>query len=96
MTELSKKAYPSGRCLELSKPKSLVDGYMAARDVMWQVSRSAKRHTANTRLDDLSKPIIRDSMDHVQFDPNAFLVKESALKGRASKRVEELAVPLAR
>ena len=94
--DLAKKASPTGRCMELSKPKSLVEGYIPPRHVMWQVSKAAKRHTANNRMDDLSKPIIRASMDHVQFDPNAFLVKESALKGKASKRIEELAVPLAR
>ena len=48
------------------------------------------------RLCDLSKPIVRDTMDHVQFNPDAFNVSEAAKKARASTRIEELAQPIRR
>ncbi len=48
------------------------------------------------RLDDLSKPIIRDTMDHVQFNPDAFNVSEAAKKAKASARIEELSQPITR
>ena len=48
------------------------------------------------RLCDLSKPIVRDTMDHVQFNPDAFNVSEAAKKARASSRIEELAQPIRR
>ena len=35
-------------------------------------------------------------MDHVQFDPLAFQVKESALKGRVPNRIHDLAQPVIR
>lgn len=89
----AKKASPSSRSLELSKHKSIPEGYIPARDVIWPVPRAARKAQATTRVEELAAPIVRASMDHVQFDPNAFIVKESALKGRCSRRVEELAQP---
>ena len=47
-------------------------------------------------MGDLSKPIVRDTMDHVQFDPDAFNVSEAAKKAKASARIEELAQPIQR
>ena len=82
--------------MELAKPKALADGYTPSRDVVWQVSRGARSAHVSSRMEELSKPIVRASMDHVQFDPDAFLVKESARKGKCSKRVEELAQPIER
>jgi len=96
VTDFARKAVPSGRCSELAKHKSIVEGYSPAREVIWSVPRSALRAGISTRVGELSQPIIRASMDHVQFDPDAFIVKENALKGRCSKRVEELAQPLNR
>ena len=61
-----------------------------------QVNKAALKANASSRLDELSRPIIRATMDHVQFDPDAFLVKQTALKGRCSKRTEELAQPITR
>ncbi|CAH1259320.1 THEGL [Branchiostoma lanceolatum] len=84
------------RLLELSKPKGLADGFVNNREVAWPVSRSARRNQPTERLGQLSIPIIRATMDHVQFDPDAFLVKETAKKARCSQRVEELAQPLVR
>lgn len=48
------------------------------------------------RMEELAKPIVRDTMDHVQFDPSAFSVSEAAKKAKASARIEELAQPITR
>ena len=47
-------------------------------------------------MEELAKPIIRDTMDHVQFNPNVFNVSEAAKKAKASARIEELAEPVRR
>ena len=47
-------------------------------------------------MNELAKPIIRDTMDHVQFNPEAFNVSEIAKKAKASARIEELAQPITR
>ena len=38
----------------------------------------------------------RPSMDHLQFNPNAFQVSKTAMKAKCSARVEELAHPMKR
>ena len=48
------------------------------------------------RMGELSQPIVRDTMDHVQFNPNAFNVSPAAKKARASARIEELSQPIRR
>lgn len=48
------------------------------------------------RLIELAKPIIRETMDHVQFNPDAFVVSAAAKKYKASQRIEELAQPIQR
>ncbi|XP_078589070.1 sperm microtubule associated protein 2-like [Branchiostoma floridae x Branchiostoma japonicum] len=92
----ARSASATQRLLELSKPKGLADGWVNNREVMWPVSRSARRNQPTERLGQLSVPTIRATMDHVQFDPDAFLVKETAKKARCSQRTEELAQPLTR
>ena len=82
--------------MELARPKGTVDGYQLPRDEKWGVTRAAKKASASGRLDELSKPLVRASMDHVQFNPDAFLVKETALKGAIPKRVHDLATPINR
>lgn len=47
-------------------------------------------------MGELSKPIIRDTMDSVQFNPGVFTVSEAAKKAKASQRIEELAEPTRR
>ncbi|XP_064631746.1 sperm microtubule associated protein 2-like [Lineus longissimus] len=90
----AKKASANQRCVELAKAKGVADGYVPNREeALWHVSRGAKRATASGRVNELAVPIIRATMDHVQFDPDAFLVSQTALKGICSKRVEELAQP---
>jgi hypothetical protein len=85
-----------GRVMELCKCKGFADGYVANRMVQWPVSRAAKRGNTTPRLDELATPIIRDSMDHVQFNPDAFFVRATALKARCTPRLEELAQPINR
>ena len=48
------------------------------------------------RLCELASPIVRDTMDHVQFNPEAFNVSPAAKKAKASSRIEELAQPIQR
>lgn len=48
------------------------------------------------RMGELSKPIIRDTMDNVQFNPGVFSVSEAAKKAKASPRIVELAEPITR
>ena len=47
-------------------------------------------------MSELAQPIIRETMDHVQFNPEAFTVSEAAKKAKASPRIEELAQPIRR
>ncbi len=47
-------------------------------------------------MEELAKPIIKVTMDHVQFDPDAFNVSKAATKAKASARIEELAEPIKR
>ena len=47
-------------------------------------------------MTELAKPIIRETMDHVQFNPDVFNVSENAKKAKASARIEELAQPIQR
>ena len=54
------------------------------------------RAAATERLKALAAPIVRDTMDHVQFDPLAFKVKETALKGKIPARINDLAIPVVR
>ncbi|XP_060068569.1 testicular haploid expressed gene protein-like [Ylistrum balloti] len=92
----ARNAISSTRCADLARPKATVEGYQLPRDEMWSVTRAAKRGSASGRIQELCKPLVRASMDHVQFNPDAFLVKESALKGVVPKRVEELSQPILR
>lgn len=48
------------------------------------------------RLSELAKPIIRATMDHVQFNPDVFQVSPAAKKYVASPRIEELSQPIQR
>ncbi len=47
-------------------------------------------------MEELAKPIVRDTMDHVQFNPDAFNVSVAAKKAKASARIDELAQPSTR
>lgn len=59
----------------------MTDGYQPNRDSgECRVARSALRANPTERLKELAAPIIRDTMDHVQFDPLAFQVSLLNLK----------------
>ena len=47
-------------------------------------------------MTELATPIIRETMDLVQFNPEAFFVSETAKKAKASARIQELAQPIVR
>jgi len=89
-------AKAGSRVLELAQPKKLTESYRPNRDVEWRVPRSALHATATSRMNELATPIIRATMDHVQFDPLAFQVKVSALKGKVPDRVFDLSQPVSR
>lgn len=93
---LAKSANPSSRQLELAKPKGIPDGYQAPRATINDIKRSARRAIATSRTQELSRPIMRATMDHVQFNPDAFIVSEAAKKAKCPARIEELSVPLTR
>jgi len=44
-------------------------------------------------VDDLAKPLVRQSMNEAQFNPNAFQISDAAKKARPSRRITELAKP---
>lgn len=96
VTPAAKNASAKARSQELARPKGTTDGYMLPKDEMWPISKAARRATASGRVGELSKPVVRASMDHVQFNPDAFVVKETALKGVIPKRVFDLANPSSR
>ena len=92
----AKNASASTRCLELARPKGVVDGYQLPREVEWPVPRAAKRAVTTARIEELAKPVVRASMDHVQFNPDAFIVKPFALNGSFPSRITSLAKPIDR
>ena len=76
--------------MELARPKALAEGFQHAKEVMWPITKAAKRAQATGRLIELARPVDRASMDHLQFNPDAFRVKETALKGRMPARINDL------
>jgi len=89
----ARKAQVSERVRELARSKGLVEGFQGNRDVAWNTTKAAKQAVATRRIEELSAPIQRASMDHVQFNPDVFKVSEAAKKGKPSARTEELAIP---
>ncbi|XP_055956007.1 testicular haploid expressed gene protein-like [Patella vulgata] len=96
VSESAKNAAASTRSMELARPKGLVEGYLPHKETLWPVTRAARRATATNRLNELSQPTVRNSMDHLQFNPEAFIVKPTALKGTCPRRVDELSQPIQR
>ncbi|ELT96655.1 hypothetical protein CAPTEDRAFT_149156 [Capitella teleta] len=96
VTNGAKASTPSTRTTELAKFKGLPDTYQPPREVMRPVTWSARNAACSTRLEEMSRPVMRASMDLVQFNPNAFEVKENALKARCTNRLLELSEPLRR
>ena len=96
VSSASRRTVASARVLELAKPKQTVEGYFPCREVEWPISKNTLRAMASERTQTLAKPSIRETMDHVQFNPDAFRVSETARKANASQRIMELAQPLSR
>ncbi|XP_063963776.1 sperm microtubule associated protein 2-like isoform X1 [Lytechinus pictus] len=96
VSDVAKGANATPRQLELAKPKNVADGYQADRPVQWSITRAARRANATGRTNELSTPIMRATMDHVQFNPDAFIVSDAAKKARCPPRIEELSQPLVR
>lgn len=96
VSSASMRTVASARVQELSKAKQTVEGYLPCRETEWHITRNTLRAIASDRIQNLSKPIIRETMDHLQFNPDAFTVRETAKKATASSRVVELAQPIAR
>ena len=96
VSSASMRTVASARVQELSKAKQTVEGYLPSRETEWHITRNTLRAIASDRIQNLSKPIIRETMDHLQFNPDAFTVRETAKKATASSRVVELAQPIAR
>ena len=90
------QASPSARVLELAKHKRLMEGYQPSRSPVWPVTSAAKKAVASNRMTELSTPIVRETMYHMQFNPDALFVSETAKKAKASARIEELAQPIVR
>ncbi|ESO96959.1 hypothetical protein LOTGIDRAFT_214487 [Lottia gigantea] len=96
VSDSAKNAAASTRSVELARAKPLAEGYQPHKEIEWPISKGAKRAQATPRVNELSQPVVRASMDHLQFNPDAFVVKASALKGICPKRVDELAQPIQR
>ncbi|XP_041251718.1 testicular haploid expressed gene protein-like [Onychostruthus taczanowskii] len=95
-TVSSRKVVASPRTIELSKPKQLHPKFLPARDPEWPVTKAAKRAVATERIVGLAQPSARPRMGLTALNPDAFRVKESALKAVCSPRLEKLAQPIQR
>lgn len=90
------QASASDRVVFLSKPNDQRYKDYKEDRFEWPVSRGALQYKISDRAEVLSKPVIRPSMEHTQYDPDAFFVKKAALKGQCSNRLRELSVPIQR
>ena len=87
------QAHASERTRTLSEARKLPAEWCSSRSPAWQVRRRALNAECTPRMEELSVPIKRETMDHLQFNPDAFQVAPNALKGRCTARLEELAQP---
>ncbi|KAI0210464.1 hypothetical protein LSAT2_004788 [Lamellibrachia satsuma] len=92
----AKSATPTSRLAELSKHKIVPDDYKQPYSPAREISAAAKRTVASTRVIELSAANVRDAMAKVQFNAQAFVVSEAALKAHATPRIAELAQPIMR
>ena len=99
----AKNAIASKRCIELAKPKRAVQGYKLPRNLD-RPEHMVRRHKIvfplTTRMENLSKPKFRPSMDHMLYRREPFKVRPSAISGsvpaKTKKRLEQLAQPIDR
>ncbi|XP_015669326.1 testicular haploid expressed gene protein-like isoform X1 [Protobothrops mucrosquamatus] len=90
------QAVPSPRLLELARPKTIPSDSAMDRSPEWPVSVAAMQAVASPRLTELAHPPNRAPTNLVQFNPDAFIVKESAKKAFCTERVKHLAQPITR
>ncbi|XP_026544215.1 testicular haploid expressed gene protein-like [Notechis scutatus] len=90
------QAVPTPRLLELARPKVIPCEGALYRSPEWPVSAAAKQAVASPRITELSQPPNRAPTNLVQFNPDAFIVKESAKKALCTERVKTLAQPITR
>nr|XP_041571810.1 testicular haploid expressed gene protein-like isoform X1 [Taeniopygia guttata] len=96
VSRASQKVVASPRTIELSKPRQVHAKFMPARDPEWPVTAAAKRAMATERIVALAQPTARPRTGLTALNPDAFKVKEAALKAVCSPRLEELARPIQR
>ncbi|XP_010226464.1 PREDICTED: testicular haploid expressed gene protein-like, partial [Tinamus guttatus] len=94
VSQAAQQAVASPRVLELAAARSLLPDYMPLRDAEWPVCKAATHAVPSPRLVELAQPRKRLSMDLTQFNPEAFVVKESAMKAVCSARLQDLARPV--
>ncbi|XP_028568603.2 sperm microtubule associated protein 2-like isoform X5 [Podarcis muralis] len=96
VTRAALNAVASPRLIELARAKALAPGSAPDRPPEWPVSAAAKHAVASPRLGELAQPVARAATQIVQFNPEAFVVKDTAKKAYCSERVKELAKPTQR
>ncbi|XP_041127983.1 testicular haploid expressed gene protein-like [Polyodon spathula] len=92
----ARKALATSRILQLAKHKEIPSNYLPERDVVWAITSSVRNSSASPRTLELAKPIMRQPMDMLQYDTEAFKVKEVAKKSMCTQRIKELAEPIQR
>ncbi|XP_067320416.1 sperm microtubule associated protein 2-like isoform X2 [Anolis sagrei] len=90
------QAVASPRVVELAKAKTLPPECAPDRSAMWPVSSAAKNAVATSRLEELALPPKRAPTFLVQFDPDAFVVKDAAKNALCSERLKQLSQPVKR
>ncbi|XP_054843175.1 testicular haploid expressed gene protein-like isoform X1 [Eublepharis macularius] len=90
------QAVASPRTAELARPKALPTECSPDRDAQWPVSLAARKAAASLRMEELAQPPRRAPTNFVQFNPEAFTVKETAKKAVCTDRVKKLAEPIMR
>jgi len=90
------KATPSERISELAKPNDKrYEKYIHDR-FEWPVSKKAMKAMVTDRTTKLASPVVRPSMEHTQYDPDAFFVKAAAKQAKCSQRLQDLSAPIQR
>ncbi|KAK6493371.1 testicular haploid expressed gene protein-like, partial [Huso huso] len=90
------KALATSRIQQLAKHKEIPSNYLPERGVMWAITSTVRNSSASPRTVELAKPIMRQPMDMLQYDTEAFKVKALAKKSMCTQRIKELAEPIHR
>ncbi|KAJ1204690.1 hypothetical protein NDU88_000130 [Pleurodeles waltl] len=94
ISKMARYAVATPRMVELAKPKHFSTECQPGRSEIWSVSRRTARATATPRTLELAQPAKRAPMNTLQYNPDAFTVKEAAKKALCSSRIETLAKPI--